>query len=502
MCPQKRTYTTRQAKRTSKQMREGAVGTHVNRGAHAQGAPRNASSIAFSNKRGRDRARKGEVSNLMPHTTSGESERVYQKRTRQRRHAVKKERRINFRRILVGVVIAVVLVAVAVFAGTLAFRSTVGSSFVLRDSDAAQALVAAKDGEASYTLITADLGAVAAPLDQDGPDVILLARADEASGKMALIEVPSTLQVSLGDTGTHNLADASSDAVLIDAVSKLANVPISHFVKLGEQDLVGLVDALGGVEVELAQIVDDPHAGDVYLPIGAHTLNGHSALTYLRAQNLKQGEQDQKDNQLDFAARLISAVFSADNGGFESRIEAVGPCLQTDYSLADLSALAKWVSAIPASSMTKAKTPGYTTATSGVVDTENPHFVATSDGVKGVVESIEEGRDPSADSTADASSVDPSSFTVEVQNGTDITGAASVTGDLLTSKGFTVKSVGNAEQQVYDETLVVYKGDDGEARAKAVIDALGNGRAVSAGYYYDFKTDILVILGADFKPTA
>ncbi len=501
MCPQKRTYTTRQAKRTSRQMREGAVGTHVNQGAHAQGAPKNASSIAFSNKRGRDRARKGEVSNLMPRTTSSESDRVYQRRTRQRHRAVKRQRRISFRRILIGVVIAAVLVAIALFAGTLAFRGTVGSSFALRDSDASQALVAAKDGQPSYTLIATDLGSVAASLDEVGPDVILLVRADEASGKVALVEIPQTLQVSLGDTGTHNLSEAASDAVLIDAVSKLANVSISHYVKLGEQDLVNLVDALGGVEVELSQVVDDPRAGDVYLPIGTHTLNGHSALTYLRTQNLKQGSQDQRDNQLDFAARLIAALFSAENGGFDSRIEAVGPCLQTDYSLADLTALSKWVSAVPASSMTKARTPGYTTATSGVVETEKPYFVATADGVKGVVEALEEGRDPSADATADAGAVSPSSFTIEVQNGTEIAGAAQVTGDLLTSKGFTVKNVGNAEQQIYDETLVVYKGDEGEARAKAVIEALGNGRAVSAGYYYDFKTDILVILGADFKPT-
>ena len=99
--------------------------------------------------------------------------------------------------------------------------------------------------------------------------------------------------------------------------------------------------------------------------------------------------------------------------------------------------------------------------------------------------------------------VSPSGFVVDVQNGTTIEGAASTAADTLKSKGFSVGDVGNAEQPVFDETLVVYKdGDEGLARAKTVIDAYGVGRAVEKSSYYNFEHDILLIIGADNKPVA
>ena len=69
------------------------------------------------------------------------------------------------------------------------------------------------------------------------------------------------------------------------------------------------------------------------------------------------------------------------------------------------------------------------------------------------------------------------------------------------NRGFNVGEVGNAEQQVYSETLVVYK-DNGIQQAQAVIDAIGIGRAVYASYYYEFEADVLVIIGSDYMPTS
>ena len=82
--------------------------------------------------------------------------------------------------------------------------------------------------------------------------------------------------------------------------------------------------------------------------------------------------------------------------------------------------------------------------------------------------------------------------------GPEVTGAAA---EVLKAAGFDVGEVGNAEQQVYSETLVVYK-DNGIQQAQAVIDAIGIGRAVYASYYYEFEADVLVIIGSDYMPTS
>ena len=59
---------------------------------------------------------------------------------------------------------------------------------------------------------------------------------------------------------------------------------------------------------------------------------------------------------------------------------------------------------------------------------------------------------------------------------------------------------GNADAYVYDETLVVYSSPEDEAAAEDIIGILGSGRSVDADYYYSFDSDLLVIIGKDWKP--
>ena len=55
---------------------------------------------------------------------------------------------------------------------------------------------------------------------------------------------------------------------------------------------------------------------------------------------------------------------------------------------------------------------------------------------------------------------------------------------------------------VYDETLVVYNDDAFEAAAETVVASLGLGRTVPGAGFYTFDTDVLVVLGKDWKPTS
>ncbi len=73
---------------------------------------------------------------------------------------------------------------------------------------------------------------------------------------------------------------------------------------------------------------------------------------------------------------------------------------------------------------------------------------------------IDRGQKPVLDVKDVIASVDVSSFTVTVNNGSGIEGAAAEARSVLESNGFKVESVGNASQAVYDETLVVYQNKD------------------------------------------
>ena len=74
--------------------------------------------------------------------------------------------------------------------------------------------------------------------------------------------------------------------------------------------------------------------------------------------------------------------------------------------------------------------------------------------------------------------------------------------DALKDRGFDVTETGNTDTYVYDETLVVYNDDAFEAAAETVVASLGLGRTVPGAGFYTFDTDVLVVLGKDWKPTS
>ena len=502
MANRRKVPSARQTRRMSRDIRDSTIGTHVER----DRTPQRRSAGSASTRAGRH-ASAGRVESVrMTASSMGENRSPRRTRTYQRPYIETAKRRSDKRRLGLVVGVVAVIAAVAVLAGFLAFRGSVGSEMALRDSDASQALVPVRSDEPYYALITAELGAVAEPLEHAGPDILFLARIDREKKTVALVSIPSGLQVST-DTGSHRIADLAEqgDAALIDALSNFAKVNISHYVKIAKGGIEAIVEDVGGVDVDVDQIVDDPHAGDVYLPAGAYTLNGAAALTYLRADNLRLGVADQLQHQVDFGALLLSKFFSAE-GNFATRLDRLDTFIQTDLSLGDIEALQSWMRDLPASSIARTVIPGYLTEVTGVVDTGDALYICSSGDMADIIEALESGETIDMTSSSDIVPADPASFTVEVQNGTSIVGAAAVTGDSLTAAGFNVAKVGNAEQPVYDETLVVYKSAEGQGigRAKAVINTLGVGRAVEGDIYYKFDpdVDVLVIVGADYKPFA
>lgn len=495
MVNRRRTPTTRQSRHASQGTRKTTGTVHVRRAGSA-GSGRHSTNSVHVSRRHVD----GEALTLIPETQSGESRSAHRQRTSQRNYVEAVRRRESKKRFGFIAVIVVVVVAIAVGAGFLAFRGSIGSQMALRDSDAASALVPVRSDEPYYALVAVELGAAAQPLEHAGPDVMLLVRVDRQNKSMAFVVIPPGLQVAT-ENGAKRVADLAQkgDAAMISAVASFAKVDISHYVKLEKGDLEGIIDALDGIEVEIDQVIDDPHAGDVYLPTGTYTLTGASALTYLRADNLRMGATDQLQHQSDFAALLFEKLFS-NEGNFAARIDSIDEYFQTDMSLSDVEALHNMIGGVKASGIAHTVLPGYQTEVTGVTDTGDALYIADAESMASIITALEAGSQLDVVNASDIQPADPASFTIEVQNGTNITGAAGVTTDMLTAAGFNVVKTGNAEQPVYDETLVVYKGSDGPGRAKAVINALGMGRAVSGDIYYSFDADILVITGADFKP--
>ena len=479
----KQGLTQARAKLTSHRMRSATVGTHVPRRSSRH---MNGEAVGFSSPRKRKRAARGIVETILPVTSSGESSSQYARRVSRREFAQDIQRKARIRRIVAIAVCLLVAVAVAAAVGVATFFGSLDAKLGLKDSDAASALVAPKaDAKAFYTVVSADLDAPGSANATDGPDAIALVRVDEETRVVTVVSIPPTLQVSLKDGKKHPLREASTqegDAALVSAVADFAGVNVAHYVKTDAESIV-------------AEEVDDPNAGDAYLPAGAQTLDGAQALTFLRASNFSNGLEVQAANQRELLTALSLRLLGEGRLSFLATLDNVGGSFQTDLSAAAALSVADALRGVDSSSVYGALVPGYETARDGASS-----YAVSSDAWKSMMELVAAGSEPVVEQTAPQ--VDPGSFTITVRNGSGVTGGAGQIADALKDRGFDVTETGNTDTYVYDETLVVYNDDAFEAAAETVVASLGLGRTVPGAGFYTFDTDVLVVLGKDWKPTS
>lgn len=492
----KQGFTQARSKLTSHRMKSATVGTHVPRRSSRH---MNGESVGFSSPRKQKRAARGIVDTILPTTASGESSSQYARRVSRREFTQEIQRKARVRRILAIAVCLVVAVGIAVAVGVATFFGSLDAKLALKNSDASSALVAPKaDAKAFYTVVAADLDAPGSANGIDGPDAVALVRVDEAARTVTVVSIPPTLQVSLKDGKTHPLREAQTqegDASLVSAVADFAGVDVAHYVKTDAESIVRLVDALGGIEVNVTEEVDDPNAGDAFLQPGTQTLDGAQALTLLRASNFANGLEAQAANQRAFLTALSLRLLGDGSLGFLTMLDSVGGSFQTDLSATAALSIADAMRGMDASAVYGALVPGYETTRDGVTT-----YAASSDSWKSMMELVAAGSEPVVEQAAPQ--VDPGSFTITVRNGSGVTGGASQIADALKDRGFDVTETGNTDTYAYDETLVVYNDDAYEAAAETVVSSLGMGRTVAGAGFYTFDTDVLVVLGKDWKPTS
>jgi LCP family protein required for cell wall assembly len=98
-------------------------------------------------------------------------------------------------------------------------------------------------------------------------------------------------------------------ACAIRTVERLTDVRVDHHLVVGYEGFTDVVDALGGVEVELAKDEHDPNVGH-HLSAGRHRLDGLQALAYVRARvHVGDGSDlHRMTRQQDFLRRLYEEI--------------------------------------------------------------------------------------------------------------------------------------------------------------------------------------------------
>jgi LCP family protein required for cell wall assembly len=362
-------------------------------------------------------------------------------------------------------------------------------------------------------------------------DTLILTYVNPKDKSAALVSIPRDTRVYLEGYGYIKINAAYSYGNMeeghtgpeyaIQAVTDLTGVEIAGYAEIDFEGFKGVVDALGGVEVDVpVDIIGDYDAGGIDIYAGPQTLNGESALVFVRArETLANGDYQRQTDQRIFLQALAKQILSADPPTIINTINQIAQMCSTNFDITEIAQIASSMRGMSEQDIHTYMVPG----TGSISPADDLWYQFTDEaGLEELLTAIESGVYPdfqgedlvgiyaesylptTGDEDAGAGvagdpNVTTKDFTVDVRNGWGIQGAATAVSDKLALAGYKQGEIGNAISMVYDETLIVYKDDAATAAANDIATRLGFGRVIPSADRYDFDGDILVVVGADFE---
>lgn len=208
--------------------------------------------------------------------------------------------------LIIALLIGSVLVADARLNRTAAMpdqqiSNTSGTNWLLVGSDSRTGL-SEKDVERLGT--GGDLGTVRT-------DTIMLMHLP-LRGKPTLVSIPRDSYVTVPGYGYDKVNAAFSiggPQLLVETVEQNTGLHVDRYAEIGMGGLAGVVDAAGGVEICVAEPIDDPLA-NINLQPGCQQMDGPTALGYVRTRATAQGDLDRVARQREFMTTLVTRVLS------------------------------------------------------------------------------------------------------------------------------------------------------------------------------------------------
>lgn len=358
-------------------------------------------------------------------------------------------------------------------------------------------------------------------------DVIILARIDPGNKKAALVSIPRDTMIALAGYGTMKINAAytygeeavdeggSGPQYLIQAVTELTGTEVSDYAQVSFDGLVGVVDALGGVKVDVPlDIIGDREAGPVDVYAGEQVLNGEQALVFCRSRQYEIGDFQRQANQRTLLQAIAKQVLSSDVPTIANTVTQIAEMTTTTMDITDIAGVAGSLRGMQEGDIYTYALPSSIETVDGV-----SYVIVDEKQTKELIASINSGVYPdyseetfqgevadrykatgsASDRLAGSeSAVDTTQYAVSVRNGYGITGSATAVSDMLALAGYQQSEIGNADSYVYEETLIIYHDDIDREAAEDIQARLGYGRVIPSLARYSFEGNVLVVVGSDF----
>ncbi len=305
----------------------------------------------------------------------------------------RKRRRVPLPVKVLLVLLALILVVCAAIA---VWAANLQNSMSLQEEERAQlqeALVSPKaEDEPFYALI---IGSDAREGDTASrADVIMLARVDTADARITLVSIPRDTMISREDGSLEkiNALYNLGPAPLVSAVSEFAGVDIAHYVEVDFAGVEEVVDALGGVTVNVPETYS---SGSYTFTKGEMTLNGAQALAYARERHhVSGGDFGRAQAQRQIVTAIVRQVLASGPTEMPFLITRLAESVSTDLSVPDIIGYALHIGeAGEAPTIYSAIVPSYAYNVGGV------SYVATMyDEWRAIMQRTDAGLDPNDES--------------------------------------------------------------------------------------------------------
>lgn len=356
--------------------------------------------------------------------------------------------------------------------------------------------------------------------DEEGPwrtDTMIVATFDPKTKTAGMLTIPRDLYVPIPAPGageakinTANFFGDSSKypgggpALAKKTVEYNLGIPIHYYVLLDFDGFRRIIDALGGIDVDVPEAIDDPEyptedygVMHLQIPAGRQHMDGDTALKYARSRKTTSDfDRSKRQMQVILAARdkalRINALAQA-----PQLLAELGNAIETDMAPEQLLALAPVVAQVRADNI-KTRSIDLSMTYEIKLNTGADVLWPDREKISALVQEL--FSTPASGSTISISPLKAEAARIVILNGTNKDGLAAMASRYLKNNGFNVVQIGNAERRDYSSTVLVDLGD--KPTTLAWLSEHMNVAASNIRHNVTTQrdSDIRVILGSDWTP--
>jgi LCP family protein required for cell wall assembly len=196
-------------------------------------------------------------------------------------------------------------------------------------------------------------------------DTLMLISVDPERNRVSALSIPRDTRAFIPGVGTTKINASyafGGPSLTIKTVEGLLDLPIHYYVKLGPQSFARIIDALGGIEVDVEKDMKytDNWAGlRIDLKKGRQLLSGDQADQYIRFRHDPIGDIGRVERQ----QKVLMALFAklrnpATLLSAPTLLRAVAENTHTNLTMTDMITLGMFVVRLPGSDIKTATLPG------------------------------------------------------------------------------------------------------------------------------------------------